>query len=288
MSVLFFRILSVTYAALLLLAAACGRAESLQTDRRTSGSPQRIVSLGPSGTEILASLGALDRLVGRSRWDTWPETVRQVPDVGDAIRPSLERIIALRPDLVVLYAASDNAASIDGLQRTGINVVALRIDTIDDYLRAVDSLGVLVGARSRADSLTATIRRELDAVRQRARHTPALRVFIPVWDQPLMTIGGGSYLSELVRIAGGENVYGESPAPSLTVSFEDVVRRDPDVVLASPVSALRWRAEPGWKGLRAVREGRVLGFDTTLVSQPSSRLGAAAASLADLLAKVRR
>lgn len=268
---------------------ACGRGDRAEAPHRAATTaPQRIISLGPSGTEILASLGVVDRMVGRSQWDLWPDTVKSIPAIGDAIRPSVERIVALRPDLVVLYAAADNVTATETLRAAGVDVVSLRFDTIDEYFRALDSLGTRVGARERADSITQSLRRQLDEVRQRASGTTRPRVFIPVWEQPLMTVGAGSFMTELVAIAGGENIYGDQPRPSLTVSFEDVVRRDPDVVLTGPKSAARLRESREWQGLRAVREGRVLAFDTTLVSQPSSRLGEAARSLADLFARIRK
>lgn len=245
--------------------------------------PQRIVSLSPSSTEILYAIGAGERLVGRSRWDRWPEAVLRIPEVGDAIRPSVERVIALRPDLVVLYAAMDNRSAADALSRAGIPVVALRIDRIEEYLEAVQLLGTLASARERGDSIVNGLQAELDEVRRRTAGAPRPTVFVPAWEQPLMTLGSGSFLSELLGIAGARNVYGERPEPSLTVSMEDVVRRDPDFVLAGPVSATRIRNDPTWRVLRAVREGRVLVYDTNLVSQPSSRLGEAARSLAALL-----
>jgi ABC-type Fe3+-hydroxamate transport system substrate-binding protein len=281
--------LSFRHLVLGLALAACGRGERADAPvRAATAAPQRIISLGPSGTEILASLGAIDRMVGRSQWDLWPDTVQSIPAIGDAIRPSVERIVALRPDLVVLYAAADNVAATEALKSAGVDVVSLRIDTIDDYFHALDSLGTRVGARPRADSITRLLRQQLDEVRQRGSTGSRVRVFIPVWEQPLMTVGAGSFLTELVTIAGGENIYGEQQKPSLTVSFEDVVRRDPDVVLTGPASAARLRASREWQGLRAVREGHVLAFDTTLVSHPSSRLGAAAKSLADLFASARK
>jgi ABC-type Fe3+-hydroxamate transport system substrate-binding protein len=98
-----------------------------------------------------------------------------------------------------------------------------------------------------------------------------------------MTLGSGSFLSELVEIAGARNVYADRPEPSLTISMEDVVRRDPDIVLTGPTSAARIKADPAWRVLRAVREGRVLAYDTMLVSQPSTRLGQAARSLSALV-----
>lgn len=282
MSALSFRGGAALVAALALV--ACARREPATRDSGVLAHavPRRIASLGPSGTEILVALGAYPRLVGRSRWDTWPDTVRTIPELGDAIRPSVERIIAARPDLVVLYAAADNRAAGDALAAAGVRVVSLRIDTIDDFLRAVDSLGTLVGERTRADSIVGAVRGVLDSVRAQPRAVRP-RVFIPVWDEPLMTVGTGSFLSELVAIAGGENVYADAPQPSLTVSLEDVVRRDPDVVLTSPRGAERFATDPRWRVLRAAREGRVATYDTLLVSQPSTRLGAAARSLAAAL-----
>ena len=275
---------------LMLLLGGCGTKEALPGARDDFDQPipaitsaQRIVSLGPSSTEILHALGVGERLVGRSRWDRWPDAVTTVPEAGDAIRPSIERILALRPDLVILYAAIDNRSAADALARSGIPVVSLRIDRIEQYLRAVALLGTLAGAPQRADSIVGGLRAELDAVRRRTAGASRPSVFIPAWEQPLMTLGSGSFLSELLEIAGATNVYGERTEPSLTVSMEDVVRRDPDVVLTGPVSAARIRQDPAWRVLRAVREGRIVVYDTTLVSQPSTRLGQAARALAALL-----
>ncbi|MGQ0646608.1 MAG: helical backbone metal receptor, partial [Gemmatimonadaceae bacterium] len=211
--------LAATRVALCLpLAAACGRDAPARQVALDPVAPRRSVSLGPSGTEILASLGMVDRMVGRSKWDLWPDTVRFIPELGDAIRPSVELIVAARPDLVVLYRAADNVAAAEALERAGIRVVSLRIDTIEEFFGGVDSLGRIVGAGPRADSITRALREELRDVRERLRPGAPVRVFVPVWEEPLMTVGAGSFLSELVGIAGGRNVYDDETAPSLTVS----------------------------------------------------------------------
>lgn len=244
---------------------------------------RRIVSLNPTTTELLFALGAGDRLVGRSRWDQWPPQAQRVANVGDAIRPSVERIIAARPDLVILYASGDNRAAAATLVEAGIRVVALRIDRIADFERSVRIVGALAGRDDAAASAADSLRRSLDAVRLALRDAPRPRVFLHVWDSPLMAIGGGSYLSELVEIAGGRNVYADLPEPSPQVSFEDLLRRDPDVILAGPREVARLAADARWRALRAVREGRVMAYDSTVVSRPSLRLGEGARSLAALL-----
>ena len=244
---------------------------------------KRIVSLNPATTEILFAIGAGASVVGRSRWDQWPAAARAIPDIGDAIRPSVERILVAHPDLVVLYASGDNRAAATALAAAGIRVVAIRIDRIADFERAVRMLGLLAGLDSAARLAADSVRQSLALVRDRTRDLARPRAFLHAWDNPLMAIGGGSFLSELVEIAGGANIYADRPEPSPQVSFEDLVRRDPDVILAGPTEIDRLRDDARWQALRAVRDGRILAYDTTLVARPSMRLGEAARSLATLL-----
>jgi ABC-type Fe3+-hydroxamate transport system substrate-binding protein len=263
-------------ATVLLVTASCAPAEPRAG---AAGHTARVVTLGPSVTEVAWLLGAGDRLVGRSRWDRWPEGVQGVPEVGDAIRPSVERIVATGADLVVIYPAGDNAPAIEALTRAGIRVVALRVDRINDFLLAVDSLGTLLGARPRADSISGALRATLDSVRRLAAPSPRPRVYVPVWMDPPMTVGAGSFLSELLDIAGATNIYADRPEPSFTVAFEDVVRRDPDLLLTTPASWQRLQETAPWATLRAVREQRLLLLDTLRMSQPSTRMGEAARAL---------
>lgn len=248
---------------------------------------QRIVSLNPTTTELLFALGAGASVVGRSRWDQWPAQARALPEVGDAIRPSVERVVALRPDLVLLYASGDNRSAAQAMAAAGLRVVALRVDRIADFERCVRALGALAGRRDAAAVALDTLRRSLEVVRAQMERVAGRAgrptVFLHVWDNPLLAIGGASYLSELVDVAGGRNVYGEIDQPSPQVSFEDLARRDPAVILAGPAEVTRLVADVRWRGLRAVRDGRVLAYDTTLVSRPSLRLGEAARALARLL-----
>jgi iron complex transport system substrate-binding protein len=244
---------------------------------------RRIVSLSPATTEMLFVLGAGGRLVGRSHYDAWPDSARLVPDLGDGIRPSVESVIAARPDLVVIYASADNRAAAVALHRAGISTLALRADRIAELRRALHLLGLAAGDTARATRVADSVEATLARVR---RATAGLRrpaVFWHVWDAPLITIGRGSYLSDLVEIAGGRNIYDSVSAPSPQISFEDLVRRSPEIVLAGPEGARTILASPAWRALAAVREGRVLIVDTALVGRPSVRLGEAAVSLARLL-----
>ena len=245
--------------------------------------PQRIVSLNPATTDILFAVHAGPRVVGRSKWDLYPDSARLVPSLGDALRPNVEAVLGANPDLVILYASEDNRLAYDRLRDAGIAVLALRIDRIEQFERAARLLGRLTGdagAGARvADSVLATLARVRDATTGLLRP----RVFWRIWDAPLITIGRGSFLSQLVDIAGARNIYEDIAAPSQQITFEDVVRRDPEYVLVGPEGNETITSDPAWRALRAVREGRVRIVDTTLVGRPSVRLGEAAVHLAELL-----
>lgn len=245
--------------------------------------PTRVVSLNPTTTEIVFAIGAGNRLVGRSHWDSWPDSARFVPDLGPAIRPTVEAILGARPDLVLLYASDDDRPAAERLASAGIRTVALKIDSIDQFRRSTLLLGRLLGEPRRAATVVDSVDRTLVRVRAATASLGRPRVFFHVWEKPLMTIGRDSFLNELIDIAGGINIYGATPGPSPVVTLEDVARRDPDVVLVSPLTAAALRASAAWQSLRAVREGRVLVYDTTVVGRPSVTLGMAAVNLATLL-----
>lgn len=245
--------------------------------------PRRIVSMNPATTDLLFAVHAGPVVVGRSKWDLYPDSAGLVPSLGDALRPSVEAILGARPDLVILYASADNRPAYDRLRAAGIGVIALRIDRIEHFDRAARLLGRLSGNAEVGAFVADSVQRTIARVRDATRALPRPRVFWRIWDAPLITIGRGSFLSQLVDIAGARNVYEDIEAPSQQVTFEDVVRRDPEFVLVGPEGGEVVTRDPAWRAIRAVREGRVRIVDTTLVGRPSVRLGEAALHLAQLL-----
>lgn len=245
--------------------------------------PQRVVSLNPTTTELIFALGGAARLVGRSRWDEWPAAAKQIPALGDAIQPSIERVLAARPDLVVLYAAPGNRSAYDRLRAAGVRAVALRIDHIAQFESAARLLGRMLGSAGAGERVADSVAATLDRVRNATRDLPRPSVVWPVSASPPIVIGGGSYMSELLDIAGARNVYGTMRAPSPVVSLEDVVARNPDIVIRggddNPSSA--WNTT--WSVVPAVRAGHVVRVSTDLVSRPSVHLGEAAVALARAL-----
>ncbi|MDP1890410.1 MAG: helical backbone metal receptor [Gemmatimonadaceae bacterium] len=249
---------------------------------------QRIVSLNPVTTEAMFALGSDARLIGRTKWDASPPQVRRIPDLGDGLQPNVEAVLAARPDLVVLYAAEANRTAAAAFRRAGVQTLSMRTDRIADLARALRALGIALGDSAAAQVVADSVRRSLNAVRARAPRQPSLSVFWYAWPSPIITIGAGSYLDELIALAGARNVFGDLTQPSPQVSLESVAQRNPDVIFAGPIAARRLRGDARWQSVRAVREGRVFVFDTSLVGRPGVRLGEGARSLRALLDSAAR
>lgn len=250
---------------------------------RTDRPPTRIVSLNPSTTEILFALGAGNRLIGRSKYDWWPDSAKLIPALGDGLRPNVEAVLAAHPDLVLLYASLDNRPAASRFRSAGVNTLSLKIDHIADFARGVRLLGEVLGDSVRARNVVDSVQRTLDSVRLATKGLNRPKVFWHIWDAPIMTIGGGSFMNELVDIAGARNIYADIKSPSATISLEDISNRDPDFILAGPVGKQQIESDPRWLIVRAARDHNILVVDTTLVARPAVRLGEAAVSLAKLL-----
>ena len=240
--------------------------------------PSRIVSLEPSVTELLFALGDGPLVVGRTRWCDYPAAARAVPVVADAIQPSVEAVAAARPDLVVLYPSESNASAVDRLHALGIAVFQARTDRIEDVPRLAKLLGRLTNRRAAADSVAAAFTAALDSVT--VRRVPAPSVFLLVWDQPPMTVGRGSFLSELLSRAGARNVFDDLAASSAPVSIEAVAARNPDLVLTTAASGTpEFARRPEWQVVPAVRARRFIHISGSQFDHPGPRIPAAIAQL---------
>ena len=291
-SVLIFRARLISVFAASALLAGCERGEQAASALRDdfgnaihipASPPSRIVSLNPATTETFFALGAGKRLIGRTHFDLWPDSARLVPDLGNGMNPNVEAILGARPDLVVLYASQDNRAAAARLIATGVNTVSLKNDHIADFARSTMLLGAILHDTVRAAIVRDSVERTLRSVAAKTRGVSKPTVFWHIWDAPLITIGSGSFMDELVNIAGATNVYRDIHGPSGEITLEDVAKRNPDFILAGPIGAHAINSDSRWKIVRAAREGKIVVVDTTLVARPAVRLGEAAVSLARLL-----
>lgn len=249
--------------------------------------PSRIVALVPSITDLILALGEGDRLVARTRYDTDPR-LAALPAVGGGLDPNIEAIIALRPDLVVVWPGADQPL-IGQLDAAGIAVYGAGSQSLEDQERHTRQIGRLLGVEARADSLLAHLDSSFAALATALAGVPVVSALYVAWHDPPMTTGPGTFVDSIMSVAGGRNIFDDATSDWPQVNMEEIVSRDPDVlILPVPVTgdsgAIAWvHQTPGWRDLRAVRTGRVLLVDSELFSRPGPRIIDAANQLAELL-----
>jgi iron complex transport system substrate-binding protein len=247
----------------------------------------RIVSLIPSATDLLVAMGARGQLAGRTDFDK-DSAVAALPSVGGGLDPSLEALVALRPDLVISFETQGDAALRTRLREMGIPVYALAAQDTADIFRALANLGTLAGRRPAADSVAGMMRAELEAVRRSVAGRPAPSVLYVAWVDPPMVAGPTTFLSELVTLAGGRPVFHDVQQEWPQVSIEEIVSRKPQVVIipsgaGAEFSADALRTAPGWRELAASPGTRVAEVPVAVVNRPGPRLGEAARALRDAI-----
>jgi iron complex transport system substrate-binding protein len=248
---------------------------------------RRIVALVPAVTETVVALGGADRLVGRTDFDRGP-AVERLPSVGGGLDPSIEKLVALRPDLVLGWETTGRAELRDRLIALGIPVFSVKLEDTTDVFRSIRNLGQLMATDRRADSLAATMRGELNAVRASVAGAARPSVFFVVWNDPPMTAGPRTFVSQVIDVAGGANVFGDQQALWPNVSLEEIVRRQPDFVVVplgeqGTVRIEALKTAVGWRELKAVREGRIVSVPAQVVNQPGPHLAQAARAMRDAI-----
>jgi ABC-type Fe3+-hydroxamate transport system substrate-binding protein len=250
--------------------------------------PRRIVSLIPSTTELLCALGLADALVGVTVYCVEPrEVVRGKTRVGGEKNPDLERIRALAPDLVVANMEENRREDVDALRAAGIPVWVTFPRTVAEALAMVRELGEVTGTRDRARALLDTLEPLHERARARAAARPAVRVFCPIWREPWMTVGGDTYVHDLLALCGGGNIFGDRPRYP-TVTLDEVAARAPEVILL-PDEPFRFRRahvsdfDP-YPAIPAVRDRRIHLVDGKPLSWHGPRLAEALRTLPELLA----
>jgi ABC-type Fe3+-hydroxamate transport system substrate-binding protein len=248
---------------------------------------RRVVSLIPAATELLFAIGADSAVVGRTSYCDYPAAAQSVPDLGDGIKPSIEAVLARHPDLVILYNSGQNAAVAGRLRELGIPAIRINTDALSDVPRVARMLGQLTGHERGADSVATVFDTALaGATRPGAKPRP--KVLLLVWEQPPMTIGRGSFLSELVERAGGENLFADVAASSGVVSIEAVAARNPDLIFSTTDGPSAFARRPEWQVVPAVREHRFLRVSGSEFNRPSPRAPAAIRELAARLDGAKR
>ena len=233
----------------------------------------RIVSLAPGATAMLFAAGAGAHIVGTSDFSNEPDAARRIERVGDSQSFDIERILALHPDVVVVWSSGNSTAQIAKLERIGLPVYRHRIRRLADIPESIRRFGALAGTSVAASLAADDLAARITTLEQRYAAVRGGTMLIQVWDRPIYTVGRSELLGDVVSICGYRNLYADLPEPGPAVSLESVLARNPDVILAvGPDQAAaeewvrRWR---GYPMLKAVRGGRLIAW----TDQRLSRLG---------------
>jgi iron complex transport system substrate-binding protein len=280
-------------------AAACGTGENTDAVRTADAisviddagrtvtlerPARRVISMIPAQTEIVGILAGVDAIVARTQWDEDPR-LAHLPSIGNALTPSVEWLAAQQPDLVIAWPDAQSRDVVQRLSDIGIPVYASRVESVAEIRSMIERLGILVGHAGRADSLVRALDDSLAAVRNDVAHLPVQRVMYLLSSDPPMIAGPGTFVDDLISIAGGENVFADVRQLWPQISLEEIVRRQPDVIirpsdqsLADPLAGLAGRA--GWRELDAVRDSLVHAVDPDLYNRAGVTVGRAARGLA--------
>jgi iron complex transport system substrate-binding protein len=262
-------------------------------DKAPATSPRRIVSLVPAITEMLFAIGAGPQVVAVSSYDEFPPEVKALPKVGALLDPDTERILALRPDLVIVYGSQSDLEK--QLERAGQRTFSYRHGGIPTTLNTIRDLGTATGHRAEADKLTSSLKSRLDAVRDRVKGRAPLRTMLVFERQPgtlreVYASGGVGFLNEMLTIAGGRNVFADVSKEAVQPSVETMLARAPDVILEVRAAGLIEKTQSperdAWSALSsvpAVRNQRVLLLTGDYLVVPGPRLAAATEAFARAL-----
>ncbi|HEX3570371.1 MAG TPA: cobalamin-binding protein [Acidobacteriaceae bacterium] len=226
--------------------------------------PHRVICLMPTVTDTVFALGAGDDVVGISDYTKYPAAALTKPSVGDLIKPSIETILSLRPDLVIGTQPKGPMEVTDQLERAGIPIFLVSPHGIAGIFHSVETIGMALNRTPQAEALIHNLQLRVDVVRTRTKNLPAPRVFMPIWYDPITTIGKNAFITEVIEAAGGRSVTDDLNTEWPQISMEVVLERAPDALLLvrggkTTLKVLQDR--PGWSSMAAIKTQRAYYVD---------------------------
>jgi iron complex transport system substrate-binding protein len=277
--------------ALLMLCASVEAAAALVVPDDTGhtltlpSTPIRIISLAPGATEMLFAAGAGQHVIATVQYSDEPAAAKQVPRIGDVVAIDMEKLVALRPEVAVVWPGGGNPAQIEEISRMGIPLYRQQVNALADLPGSLRRLGALAGTSAIAEQAARNIETRLATLSHTYEGGRHPSVLLQVWNHPIYTVGGTHLISDALRLCGVRNLFGDLRDLGPAVDVEAVVARNPDIIVAAapPGAGPEWLAD--WRRfttLRAVRNGNLITFE----DQRLTRLGPSVVSATEALCKV--
>jgi iron complex transport system substrate-binding protein len=288
--------MSTSKALILLAALAAAQAQAAITVKDDDGNPvtlqkpaRRVISLAPHVTEMLFAAGGGSHVVGVVAYSDFPEEAKKLPQIGSNREVDLERIMALKPDLIVVWRHGSSERQIEMVRKLGVPLFHSEPQKLDDIPESVARLGQLMGTEKVAGPAAAELRQQLAGLRARYAKRPVVRTFYQVWDKPLYTLNGKHIVSDALHLCGGENIFASLPVTAPVVSVEGVLQQNPEAIFAT--AEKNYGGVSMWKPygtLLAVRNDNLFTIDGNLVNRSGPRMIAGAAMLCEKLELARQ
>lgn len=251
---------------------------------------RRIVSLAPHTTETLFEAGAGHLIVGTVKYADYPEAAKKIPRVGDSALLDMERIVSLKPDLIVVWLHGNSEKHLEKVRKLGIPMFHNRPNKLSEIASSLTRLGQLAGTEPQARKSAEAFAARLAGLERRYAHRPAVSLFFQVWQKPLLTINGTQIISDVIRLCGGRNIFAEEKLLVPTVDVEAVVSADPEAVLRTGKTTDPESVFEPWRKLanfRPTASGNLVLLETDALGRHSPRILDGAAIMCEELERVR-
>jgi iron complex transport system substrate-binding protein len=280
----------------LLAALAASQAQATITVKDDDGNTvtlsrpaQRVISLAPHVTELLFAAGGGSHVVGVVAYSDFPEEAKKIPQIGSNREVDLERIMALKPDLIVVWRHGSSERQIEMVRKLGVPLFHSEPKKLDDIPESVATLGQLMGTEKAASPAAEALRQQLGSLRAHYANRPPVRAFYQVWDKPLYTLSGKHIITDALHLCGGENIFAKLTVTAPVVSVEGVLQENPEAIFAT--AEKNYGGVSMWKPygtLLAVRKDNLFTIDGNLLNRSGPRMIAGAAMLCEKLELARQ
>jgi iron complex transport system substrate-binding protein len=251
----------------------------------------RVIAMAPHATELVYAAGGAERIVAAVDYSDYPEAAKLLPRVGSNRQVDMERVAALKPDLIVVWMHGSSERQIEQIRALGIPMYHSEPKKLAEIAESVERLGKLMGTEKAADIAAADLRKQLATLSARYAKRAPVRVFYQVWDKPLYTLNGGHIVSDALRLCGGENIYASMKVTAPVISYESVLGEDPEAIISTGERSKEDGGVAVWKpytSMTAVRRDNLFRIDGNLLNRAGPRMIAGAASLCEKLELARQ
>ena len=235
----------------------------------------RIIAMAPHIVEMLFDLGAGEQIVGAVEYSDFPEAALTIPRVGGYHGLKMEKVLALKPDVVIAWTSGNQQTDIEQMQRLGLKVVFSQPHNIADVAKELRYFGELTGRQTKAEQVAQAYEKKLAEIRLKHQHKKSVKVFYQLWSEPMMTINNDTWINQLIDVCQGDNVFGDNPTQYPKIGIENVIVAQPEVIIlpdekskkAQPV--INWQQ---WPEIPAVKNNRFVHVNADLLHRFSTRM----------------